>query len=359
MSNAILVTGGTGFIGANFVLQWIATMGTPVVNLDLLTYAGNPASLDSLGSDVRYRLVHGDICDGEIVRSLLQEHRPRAIVHFAAESHVDRSIAGPEAFIRTNVEGTFRLLEEARSYWSDLSEAEKRTFRFLHVSTDEVYGSLGPADPAFSEATPFAPNSPYAASKAASDHLVRAYHHTFGLPVLTTNCSNNYGPFQFPEKLIPLMILNALESKPLPVYGDGGNVRDWLFVEDHCSAIRTVLERGRPGETYNVGGNSERKNLDVVTTICDLVGEMRPDSGLGSRRRLITFVQDRPGHDRRYAIDASKIRNELGWQPAEQFESGLRRTVRWYLDHPAWVDNVRTGHYLQWIEKNYGERLAQ
>lgn len=358
MSNTILVTGGAGFIGANFVLSWIATLGSPIVNLDLLTYAGNPASLESLDSDSRHRLVRGDIGDAALVRSLLREHRPRAIVHFAAESHVDRSIAGPEAFIRTNVEGTFRLLEEAKSYWSDLGEAERETFRFLHVSTDEVYGSLGPQDRAFSETTPYAPNSPYAASKAASDHLVRAYHHTFGLPVLTTNCSNNYGPLQFPEKLIPLMILNALEGKPLPVYGDGGNVRDWLFVEDHCSAIRAVLERGRPGETYNIGGNSERKNLDVVTTICDLVDEMGPAGTSGSRRSLITFVKDRPGHDRRYAIDASKIRRELGWQPAERFENGLRRTVRWYLDHPDWVDNVRTGHYLQWIEQNYGERLA-
>jgi dTDP-glucose 4,6-dehydratase len=359
MSNKILVTGGAGFIGANFVLSWIETAGSPVVNLDLLTYAGNPASLDSLDSNERHRLVRGDICDAACVRSLLREHWPRAIVHFAAESHVDRSIAGPEAFIRTNVEGTFRLLEEAKTYWFGLDAAEKQAFRFLHVSTDEVYGSLGPGDPAFSEATPYAPNSPYAASKAASDHLVRAYHQTFGLPVLTTNCSNNYGPFQFPEKLIPLMILNALEGKPLPVYGDGGNVRDWLYVEDHCSAIRAVLERGRPGETYNIGGNSERKNLDVVTTICDLVDEMRPSGDSGSRRKLITFVKDRPGHDRRYAIDASKITRELGWQPAERFESGLRRTVRWYLDHPEWVENVRTGNYLQWIEQNYGERLAR
>jgi len=359
MNDTILVTGGAGFIGSNFVLQWLNHVGTPVVNLDRLTYAGNPRNLDSIQRDGRHQLVHGDICDPERVGKLLREHQPRAIVHFAAESHVDRSIVEPDAFIRTNVEGTFRLLERAKGYWSGLDEAGKRAFRFLHVSTDEVYGSLGPSDPAFSETTPYAPNSPYAASKAASDHLVRAYHHTFGLPVLTTNCSNNYGPFQFPEKLIPLMILNALEGKALPVYGDGANVRDWLFVEDHCSAIRTVLERGRVGETYNIGGNSEKKNLDVVHTICDLVDEMSSDGRPGSRRTLITYVKDRPGHDRRYAIDATKIQQELGWQPAERFESGLRQTVRWYLDNLAWVENVRTGAYLQWIEQNYGERLAQ
>ena len=358
MQDTILVTGGAGFIGSNFVLSWLESVGTPVVNLDLLTYAGNPANLDSLKVDARHSLVQGDIADAELVASLLSEHQPRAILHFAAESHVDRSIVAPDAFIRTNVQGTFTLLEQAKKYWSSLTEEDQRAFRFLHVSTDEVYGTLGPDDAAFSETTPYAPNSPYAASKAGSDHLVRAYHHTFGLPVLTTNCSNNYGPFQFPEKLIPLMILNALEGKPLPVYGDGGNVRDWLYVEDHCSAIRTVLEKGRPGETYNVGGNSERKNLDVVTTICDLVDEMRPDAAIGSRRKLITFVKDRPGHDRRYAIDASKIARELGWAPAEKFESGLRRTVRWYLDHLDWVNNVRTGAYLHWIEQNYAERLA-
>ena len=330
-----------------------------MVNLDSLSYAGNPANLESLKGDRRHQLIAGDICDAQLVGSLLREHRPRAIVHFAAESHVDRSIVAPDAFIRTNVNGTFTLLEQAKSYWSGLSEEDKREFRFLHVSTDEVYGSLGPNDAAFSETTAYAPNSPYAASKASSDHLVRAYHHTFGLPVVTTNCSNNYGPFQFPEKLIPLMILNALEGKALPVYGDGANVRDWLFVEDHCSAVRAVLERGRPGETYNIGGNSERRNLDVVTTICDLVDEMRPDSGIGSRRKLITFVKDRPGHDRRYAIDASKVARELGWSPAEQFESGLRRTVRWYLEHLSWVEDIRTGSYLKWIEQNYGERLAQ
>jgi dTDP-glucose 4,6-dehydratase len=358
INNTILVTGGGGFIGANFVLSLIEETGVSVVNLDLLTYAGNPANLDCLRADPRYLLVQGDICDAELVRSLLAEHRPRAIVHFAAESHVDRSIVAPDAFIRTNVQGSFTLLEQAKLYWSALDEAGRPAFRFLHVSTDEVYGSLGPHDPAFSESTPYAPNSPYAASKASSDHLVRAYHHTFGLPVLTTNCSNNYGPFQFPEKLIPLMILNALEGRPLPVYGDGGNVRDWLFVGDHCAAIRAVLERGRVGETYNIGGNSERRNLDVVTTICDLVDEMRPDGKLGSRRSLITFVKDRPGHDRRYAIDASKISRELNWSPAERFESGLRRTVRWYLDHLDWVESVRTGAYLRWIEQNYTERLT-
>lgn len=358
MQDNIVVTGGAGFIGSNFVLSWIRSVGTPVVNLDLLTYAGNPANLDSLRGDNRHNLVQGDIADADLVASLLNEHRPRAIVHFAAESHVDRSIVAPDAFIRTNVHGTFTLLEQARKYWSALDDQEKRAFRFLHVSTDEVYGTLGPNDPAFSETTPYAPNSPYAASKAASDHLVRAYRHTFGLPTLTTNCSNNYGPFQFPEKLIPLMILNALEGKPLPVYGDGANVRDWLFVEDHCSAIRAVLEKGRPGETCNVGGNSERKNLDVVSTICDLVDEMRPDASLSPRRKLITFVKDRPGHDRRYAIDASKIAREIGWAPAERFETGLRRTVRWYLDNLEWVNNVRTGAYLHWIEQNYAERLA-
>ncbi|HEX4039820.1 MAG TPA: dTDP-glucose 4,6-dehydratase [Acidobacteriaceae bacterium] len=353
----ILVTGGAGFIGSNFVLGWIETAGSPVVNLDKLTYAGNPTNLNALAGDERHRFVPGDICDAALIRSLLREHRPRAIVHFAAESHVDRSLLEPDTFIRTNVHGTFTLLEQAKTYWAELSAEEKKLFRFLHVSTDEVYGSLGPEEPAFSETAPYAPNSPYAASKAASDHLVRAYHHTFGLPVLTTHCSNNYGPFQFPEKLIPLMTLNALEGKPLPVYGDGGNVRDWLYVEDHCAAIRMVLERGRLGETYNIGGTSERKNLDVVQTICDRVDEMRPDRESGSRRKLITFVNDRPGHDRRYALDSSKIMRELGWQPAECFESGLRRTVRWYLDQPAWVENVRTGHYLQWIERNYGERL--
>ena len=357
--NSILVTGGAGFIGSNFVLRWIENAGTPVVNLDLLTYAGNPANLASLEEHSRYQLMRGDICDAEIVAAALDEHRPRAIVHFAAESHVDRSIVDPGAFIRTNVQGTYTLLEQARRYWSSLDDAAKRSFRFLHVSTDEVYGTLGPEDPAFSETTPYAPNSPYAASKAASDHLARAYFHTYKLPVLTTNCSNNYGPFQFPEKLIPLMILNALEGKALPVYGDGQNVRDWLFVDDHCAAIRAVLERGRPGETYNIGGNSEQNNLHVVETICDLVDELRPDAKIGPRRKLISFVADRPGHDRRYAIDARKITNELGWEPSVDFERGLRKTVEWYLDNTAWIENVRSGAYLQWIKQNYEERIPQ
>jgi dTDP-glucose 4,6-dehydratase len=357
VSNAVLVTGGAGFIGSNFVLQWIDSIGTALVNLDLLTYAGNPANLAALEGNSQHTLLRGDICDASLVAAVLREHQPRAIVHFAAESHVDRSIADPGAFIRTNVQGTFTLLEQARIFWSELDAADRQAFRFLHVSTDEVYGSLGPDDPAFTETTAYAPNSPYAASKASSDHLARAYYHTYGLPVLTTNCSNNYGPFQFPEKLIPLVILNALEGKQLPVYGDGRNVRDWLFVEDHCAAIRTVLSRGRMGETYNIGGNSERKNLDVVTTICDLVDELRPDAAIGSRRKLISFVTDRPGHDRRYAIDASKIGSELGWHPAEAFESGLRRTVAWYLEHSGWVENVRTGAYLDWIRKNYQERI--
>ena len=358
-TNSILVTGGAGFIGSNFVLRWIENVGSPVVNLDLLTYAGNAANLASLDEDARYQLLRADICDAEAVAAALKHHRPRAIVHFAAESHVDRSILDPGAFIHTNVQGTYTLLEQARRYWSALDEPAKNQFRFLHVSTDEVYGTLSPTDPAFSETTPYAPNSPYAASKAGSDHLARAYFHTFKLPVLTTNCSNNYGPFQFPEKLIPLMILNALEGKALPVYGDGLNVRDWLFVDDHCSAIRTVLERGTPGETYNVGGNSERNNLHVVNTICDLVDEMRPDSTIGPRRNLIKFVPDRPGHDRRYAIDARKIASELGWQPSVDFEHGLRNTVAWYLNHAAWVENVRSGAYLTWIKQNYEERIAQ
>ena len=354
--DTILVTGGAGFIGSNFVLTWLDSTGSAVLNLDNLTYAGNPGNLVSLHANPRYSFVRGDICDAELVRSLLDQHRPKAIVHFAAESHVDRSIASPEAFIRTNVHGTFVLLEQARNYWAELDEADRAAFRFLHVSTDEVFGTLGRDDPAFSETTAYAPNSPYAASKAASDHLARAYYHTWGLPVLTTNCSNNYGPFQFPEKLIPLVTLNALEGKQLPVYGDGMNVRDWLFVEDHCAAIRAVLENGQIGETYNVGGNSERTNIDVVTSICDLVDEMHPEAGQMPRRRLITFVKDRPGHDRRYAIDATKISCELGWTPAEKFESGLRKTVHWYLDHSSWVDSVRTGAYRDWIAKNYSER---
>lgn len=358
-NDTILVTGGAGFIGSNFVLRWIEKIGTPVVNLDLLTYAGNPANLASVENDSRYQLVRADICDADAVAAVLAEHRPRAIVHFAAESHVDRSIVDPGAFIHTNVQGTYTLLEQARRYWSALEGDAKDGFRFLHVSTDEVYGTLGPNDPPFSETTPYAPNSPYAASKAGSDHLARAYFHTFKLPVLTTNCSNNYGPFQFPEKLIPLVILNALDGKALPVYGDGQNVRDWLFVDDHCSAIRTVLERGELGETYNVGGNSERNNLHVVETICDLLDEMRPDAAIGSRRKLIKFVTDRPGHDRRYAIDARKIARDLGWQPSVKFEQGLRDTVEWYLNHGEWVESVRSGAYLTWIKQNYEERIAQ
>jgi dTDP-glucose 4,6-dehydratase len=358
VQDTILVTGGAGFIGSNFILSWIKEARSSVINLDLLTYAGNPANLSSLAGDVRYLLAVGDICIAERVASLLQAHQPQAIVHFAAESHVDRSIASPEPFIRTNVLGTFVLLEQALLYWSKLAEADQQAFRFLHVSTDEVYGSLAADDPPFAETAAYAPNSPYAASKAASDHLARSYHRTWGLPVLTTNCSNNYGPFQFPEKLIPLMTLNALERKPLPVYGDGCQVRDWLHVEDHCAAIRTVLEKGRVGETYHIGGNSERRNLDVVTAICDMVDEMHPDAGLAPRRNLVTFVDDRPGHDRRYAMDASKIARELDWRPAEGFESGLRKTVRWYLDHPEWVEGVRSGAYLDWIKQNYTERVA-
>ena len=353
----ILVTGGAGFIGSNFVLQWIDEVGTPVLNLDLLTYAGNPANLAVLDGDERHRLVAGDIGDGDLVRSLLREHRPEAIVHFAAESHVDRSILDPGAFLRTNIEGTYRLLEAAREYWSGMEGEARARFRFLHVSTDEVYGSLRPGDPAFNEQTPYAPNSPYAASKAASDHLVRAYHHTYGLPTLTTNCSNNYGPFQFPEKLIPVMILHALERKPLPVYGDGQNVRDWLYVGDHCRAIRTVLATRKVGEVYNIGGASERTNLQVVHAICDVLDELRPDGT--PRRGLISFVTDRPGHDRRYAIDARKIERELGWTPRVPFEQGIRDTVHWYLDHLGWVEDIRTGAYLDWMRTNYAERAAR
>jgi dTDP-glucose 4,6-dehydratase len=326
----LLVTGGAGFIGSNFVLGTVAQAGEPVVNLDKLTYAGNLRNLDALRGDARHTFVQGDICDRALLRKLLEQHRPRAIVHLAAESHVDRSIEGPAEFVQTNVVGTFGLLEEARAYWMQLAAPERAAFRFLHVSTDEVYGSLGPGDPAFSETTPYAPNSPYSASKAASDHLVRAYHHTYGLPTLITNCSNNYGPHQFPEKLIPLMIHHALAGKPLPVYGDGRNVRDWLYVEDHCAALREVLARGRPGEVYNVGGGAEMKNIDLVRMLCALLDDAKPRAG-GSYASLITFVQDRPGHDRRYAIDAGKIRRELGWRPRETFESGLRKSVRWYL----------------------------
>jgi dTDP-glucose 4,6-dehydratase len=327
----LLITGGAGFIGSNLVLQSIAVTGEPVVNLDKLTYAGNRDNLEGLRGDARHLFVQGDICDRALLRRLLAEHRPRAILHLAAESHVDRSIEGPAEFVQTNVVGTFALLEEARAYWSGLAAPERAAFRFLHVSTDEVYGSLGPGDPAFSETTPYAPNSPYSASKAASDHLVRAYWHTYGLPVLTTNCSNNYGPHQFPEKLIPLMIHQALAGKPLPVYGDGQNVRDWLYVLDHCAALRAVLERGRLGEVYNIGGSAERKNIDLVRTLCALLDDARPRTG-GSYADLISFVKDRPGHDRRYAIDSRKIQRELGWRPQESFESGLKNTVRWYLE---------------------------
>ncbi|WP_158751552.1 dTDP-glucose 4,6-dehydratase [Acidobacterium sp. S8] len=357
--DSILVTGGAGFIGSNFVLTWIREVGSTVINLDSLTYAGNLNNLQSLSENSKHIFVHGDIADEELVGRLLREHKPRAIVHFAAESHVDRSIVGPGAFVQTNVIGTFALLQAAKAYYLELSAEEQQQFRFLHVSTDEVYGTLEPNDPAFSETTPYAPNSPYAASKAASDHLVRAYFHTYKLPVLTTNCSNNYGPYQFPEKLIPLMILNGLEGKPLPVYGDGKNVRDWLFVEDHCSAIRAVLEHGRLGETYNIGGSSEKANIDVVTTICDLLDELAPSTEIGSRQKLIAYVNDRPGHDRRYAIDARKIKQELGWEPAERFESGIRKTVAWFLANQEWVENVRSGAYQQWIETNYAERVAR
>lgn len=353
----IVVTGGAGFIGANFILDFLATQSETVLNLDKLTYAGNPHNLDAVRGDGRYTLVQGDINDRAVVRQLLTTHRPRAIVHFAAESHVDRSIHGPGEFVQTNVVGTFSLLEEVRTWWSGLPGEEKEGFRFLHVSTDEVYGSLGPNDPAFSEVTPYAPNSPYSASKAGSDHLVRAYHHTYGLPTLTTNCSNNYGPFQFPEKLIPLMIHNALSGKPLPVYGDGQNVRDWLYVGDHCSAIREVLAGGRVGETYNVGGGAEMKNIDVVRTLCALLEDARPRK-VGRYADLITYVADRPGHDQRYAIDASKIRAELGWMPQETFDSGLARTVRWYLDHAEWVEDVVTGTYRTWMDQNYAQRGA-
>jgi dTDP-glucose 4,6-dehydratase len=352
----ILVTGGAGFIGANFVHDWLAQSDETIVNLDKLTYAGNLETLSMLAGDPRHVFVHGDICDRALVGRLLAQHRPRAIIHFAAESHVDRSIHGPAEFIRTNVEGTFNLLESARAYWTASQGEIKTRFRFHHISTDEVYGSLGPADPPFTETHPFQPNSPYSASKAAADHLVRAWHHTYGLPTVTTNCSNNYGPYHFPEKLIPLMIVNALAGKPLPVYGDGKQVRDWLFVKDHCNAIRRVLEHGRLGETYNIGGWNEKTNIDIVQMICALLDDLRPRADGKSYCEQITFVTDRPGHDRRYAIDARKIERELGWKPAETFETGLRKTVRWYLDHPQWVSNVQSGSYRDWMEKNYAER---
>jgi len=353
MEKTILVTGGAGFIGSNFILQWLAQEPSALLNLDKLTYAGNLENLRQIESDSRYRFLQGDICERGLIRDILLRERPRAIVHFAAESHVDRSIHGPDDFVRTNVNGTFGLLEEARAYWNALSEAERREFRFLHVSTDEVYGSLGPDDPQFSETTAYAPNSPYSASKAASDHLVRAYHHTYGLPTLTTNCSNNYGPYQFPEKLIPLMILNAHGGKPLPVYGDGRNVRDWLYVEDHCEAIRVVLARGRVGETYNIGGWNEKPNIEIVETVCAILDELCPRDPVVPHRQLVTYVKDRPGHDRRYAMDAGKIQRELGWKPHETFETGIRKTIDWYLQNDAWVKSVTGGSYRQWIAKHY------
>jgi dTDP-glucose 4,6-dehydratase len=352
-TDTTLVTGGAGFIGSNFMLQWLAAESSNVINLDKLTYAGNPENLAAISHDKRYRFLQGDICDRELIAELLITHRPRAIVHFAAESHVDRSIHGPDDFVRTNVNGTFSLLEEARAYWSGLGESDRAAFRFLHVSTDEVYGSLGTDDPAFTELTQYAPNSPYSASKAASDHLVRAYFHTYGLPVLTTNCSNNYGPFQFPEKLIPLVILHAISGKTIPVYGDGKNVRDWLYVADHCEAIRAVLARGRIGETYNIGGQNELKNLDVVEAICAALDELRPNDPTVPHKSLIEFVPDRPGHDRRYAMNTAKIEAELKWKPRETFASGIRKTVQWYLENQAWIQSVTSGAYRQWMAKQY------
>jgi dTDP-glucose 4,6-dehydratase len=349
----IIVTGGAGFIGSNFVLRWLETEPCPVINLDKLSYAGNMGNLAGINGHPRHSFVHADIGDRKLVAELFERQRPRAIVHFAAESHVDRSIHGPDDFVRTNVNGTFSLLEEARAYWSEMDASERNQFRFLHVSTDEVYGSLGAEDPPFRESTPYAPNSPYAASKASSDHLVRAYHHTYGLPTLTTNSSNNYGPYQFPEKLIPLTILHALEGKPIPVYGDGQNVRDWLFVEDHCRAIRTVLARGKAGQTYNIGGRNQKRNMEIVETICSILDELRPTDRVVPHSRLIKLVADRPGHDRRYAIDASKIEQELGWRPQETFASGIRKTVEWYLANPAWVQDVTSGSYRQWIATQY------
>lgn len=340
----LLVTGGAGFIGANFVLDWLRVSGEPIVNLDALTYAGNRENLASLDCDARHIFVQGDVCDCDLVNRIMFEHRPRAIVHFAAESHVDRSIHGPGIFVKTNVVGTYTLLEAARGYWNELARSDKNEFRFLQVSTDEVYGSLGPHDPVFSETKGYAPNSPYSASKAGSDHLVRAWHHTYGLPVLTTNCSNNYGPYQFPEKLIPLVIANALHGKHLPIYGDGMNVRDWLYVGDHCAAIREVLARGRIGETYNIGGWNEKPNIEIVKTVCALLDELAPAPD-GSYARLMTYVDDRPGHDRRYAIDARKIERELGWRPAETFETGIRKTVQWYLANRDWTARVQSGAY--------------
>jgi dTDP-glucose 4,6-dehydratase len=352
----ILVTGGAGFIGSNFVLDWLQQQSEAIINLDKLTYAGNLQNLQRVSSDPRHTFIQGDIGDKALVARLLAEHRPRAVLNFAAESHVDRSIDGPEDFIQTNVVGTFHLLESVRACWNMLPQVDRAAFRFLHVSTDEVYGSLNKEGPAFTETHRYEPNSPYSASKAASDHLVRAYHHTYGLPVLTTNCSNNYGPYHFPEKLIPLMIVNALAGKKLPVYGDGQQIRDWLYVKDHCSAIRRVLEAGNVGETYNVGGWNEKPNLEIVHTVCALLDELQPRADGKSYREQISFVTDRPGHDRRYAIDARKIERELGWKPAETFETGIRKTVQWYLDNQSWVANVQSGAYRDWIEKNYAGR---
>lgn len=354
----ILVTGGAGFIGANFVLDWLTQLDEPVINLDKLTYAGNLENLSTHEGDKRHVFVHGDIADTQLVEHLLAEHKPRAILNFAAESHVDRSIHGPEDFIETNVVGTFRLLEAVRAYWKGLQGDAQQAFRFLHVSTDEVYGSLAKDEPAFTEHHQYEPNSPYSASKAASDHLVRAYHHTYGLPVLTTNCSNNYGPYHFPEKLIPLMIVNALAGRALPVYGDGQQIRDWLYVKDHCSAIRCVLEEGAVGEVYNVGGWNEKPNLNIVHTVCALLDELHPRADGKPYNEQIAYVTDRPGHDRRYAIDARKLERELGWKPAETFETGIRKTVAWYLDNQAWVSNIQSGSYREWVEKNYTERSA-
>jgi dTDP-glucose 4,6-dehydratase len=353
MNNTILVTGGAGFIGSNFVLDWMSREQDSIINLDKLTYAGNLENLASLEGNPRHIFIRGDIGDAALVAKLLAEHQPRAIVNFAAESHVDRSIHGPAEFIETNIVGTFTLLEATRSYWNGLNEESKKQFRFLHVSTDEVYGSLSPTDPAFTETKQYEPNSPYSASKAASDHLVRAYHHTYGLPVLTTNCSNNYGPYHFPEKLIPLVIHNALAGKPLPIYGDGQQVRDWLYVKDHASAIRRVLEAGRVGETYNIGGWNEKPNLDVVHTLCAILDELSPRVDGKSYAEQITYVTDRPGHDRRYAIDATKISRDLGWKPAETFETGIRKTVQWYLDNQEWVENITSGAYKDWVTKQY------
>lgn len=353
---SILVTGGAGFIGSNFVLDWLAQSDELVVNLDKLTYAGNLENLASLQGNARHVFVQGDIADYDLILSLLQQHNIRAVINFAAESHVDRSIHGPEDFIQTNIVGSFRLLEAVRQYWGQLEPQAKQAFRFLHVSTDEVYGSLDKTDPPFAETNQYQPNSPYSASKAASDHLVRAYHHTYGLPVLTTNCSNNYGPYHFPEKLIPLCIQNALAGKPLPIYGDGQQIRDWLFVKDHCSAIRRVLEAGQLGEVYNVGGWNEKANLDVVNTLCHILDELSPRADAKSYAEQITYVTDRPGHDRRYAIDAGKLERELGWKPAETFETGIRKTVQWYLDHQDWVGNVLSGDYQSWLDKNYSGR---